>query len=47
MKNIIENKSGVQNFPGCESKSNEQNTQVVRFCPWKLAIPTFQRRTIG
>ena len=36
------NKSWVQNFPRCGSKSNDQDTKIVsRFYPWKVAIPYF------
>ena len=33
------NKSWVQNFTGYESKCSNQNTTVVRFYPWQVAIP--------
>ena len=32
------NKSWVQNFPRYESKYSDQNTKVVRFYSWKVAI---------
>ena len=35
------NKSWVLNFPRCESKWSNQNTKVVQFYPWKVAIPNF------
>ena len=35
------NKSWMQNFPRYESKSNDQNTKIVRFYPWKVAISYF------
>ena len=35
------NKSWVQNFPSYESKCNDQNTKVVQFYPWTVAIPYF------
>ena len=35
------NKSWVQNLPRYESKCSEQNTKVVQFYPWKVAIPYF------
>ena len=31
----------MQNFPRYESKSNDQNTKIVRFYPWKVAISYF------
>ena len=31
----------MQNFPRCGSKSNDQDTKIVRFYPWKVAIPYF------
>ena len=33
------NKSWVQNFTGYESKCSNQNTTVVQFYPWQVAIP--------
>ena len=35
------NKSWVQNFPRYESKYGDQKTKLVRFYPWKVAIPYF------
>ena len=35
------NKSWLQNFPRYESKFSNQNTKVVCFYPWKVAIPYF------
>ena len=35
------NKSWVQNFPSYESKCSDQNTKVVQFYPWTVAIPYF------
>ena len=35
------NKSWVQNFPRYESKHSDQKTKLVRFYPWKVAIPYF------
>ena len=35
------NKSWVQSFPRHDSKCSDQNTKVVRFYPWKVAIPYF------
>ena len=35
------NKSWVQNFPRYDSKCSDQNTKVVQFYPWKMAIPYF------
>ena len=35
------NKSWVQNFPRYDSKCSDQNTKVVKFYPWKMAIPYF------
>ena len=37
------NKNCVQNFPRYESKCSDQNTKVVRFYPWNVAIPYFSR----
>ena len=37
------NKSCLQNFPRYESKCSDQNTNVVRFHPWNVAIPYFSR----
>ena len=35
------NKSWIQTFPRYESKSNDQNSKIVRFYPWKVAISYF------
>ena len=35
------NKSWLYNFPRYESKYSDQNTKVVWFYPWKVAIPYF------
>ena len=35
------NKSWVQNFPRYDSKCSDQNTKVIQFYPWKMAIPYF------
>ena len=37
------NKSWVHNFPRYESKCSDQNINVVRFYPWKVAIPYLLR----
>ena len=36
----------MKNFPRCESKCNDQNAKVVRFYPWKGAIPYFSEAEI-
>ena len=41
------NKSWVQNFPRCRSKYNDQDTKIVRFYPWKVAIPYFSDTNDG
>ena len=34
-------KSLLQNFSKCYSKYSDQNTEVVKFFPWKVAMPNF------
>ena len=43
MKKILSKiaKSWVQNFRWCESRSSDQNTAVIQFFLWKVAIPYF------